>query len=112
MHIIGRGGFGKVWKVKLKKTNEYFALKEMSKTKIIDRRSEISIMSERTLLSKLSNPFIVNMYFSFQDYSNLYLVMDLLSGGDLRYHLVRKKKFTEKEILRYMTQNMKLYIET
>ena len=69
----------------------------MSKTKIIDRRSEISIMSERTLLSKLNNPFIVNMYFAFQDYSNLYLVMDLLSGGDLRYHLVRKKKFKEKE---------------
>ena len=97
LHIIGRGGFGKVWKVKLKKTNEYFALKEMSKTKIIDRRSEISIMSERTLLSKLNNPFIVNMYFAFQDYLNLYLVMDLLSGGDLRYHLGKKKKFTEKE---------------
>ena len=97
LHIIGRGGFGKVWKVKLKKTNEYFALKEMSKMKIIDRRSEISIMSERTLLSKLNNPFIVNMYFAFQDYLNLYLVMDLLSGGDLRYHLGKKKKFTEKE---------------
>ena len=97
LYIIGRGGFGKVWKVKLKKTNEYFALKEMSKTKIIDRRSEISIMSERTLLSKLNNPFIVNMYFAFQDFSNLYLVMDLLSGGDLRYQLSKKKKFTEKE---------------
>ena len=69
----------------------------MSKTKIIDRRSEISIMSERTLLSKLNNPFIVNMYFAFQDFSNLYLVMDLLSGGDLRYQLSKKKKFTEKE---------------
>ena len=110
MHIIGRGGFGKVWKVKLKKTNEYFALKEMSKTKIIDRRSEISIMSERTLLSKLSNPFIVNMYFAFQDYSNLYLVMDLLSGGDLRYHLVRKKKFTEKET-KFFISNIILALE-
>ena len=110
MHIIGRGGFGKVWKVKLKKTNEYFALKEMSKTKIIDRRSEISIMSERTLLSKLNNPFIVNMYFAFQDYSNLYLVMDLLSGGDLRYHLVRKKKFTEKET-KFFISNIILALE-
>ena len=62
----------------------------MSKTKIIDHRSEISIMSERTLLSKLNNPFIVNMYFAFQDFSNLYLVMDLLSGGDLRYKLSKK----------------------
>ena len=110
MHIIGRGGFGKVWKVKLKKTNEYFALKEMSKTKIIDRRSEASIMSEKTLLSKLNNPFIVNMYFAFQDYLNLYLVMDLLSGGDLRYQLGKKKKFTEKET-KFFISNIILALE-
>ena len=110
LHIIGRGGFGKVWKVKLKKTNEFFALKEMSKTKIIDRRSEISIMSERTLLSKLNNPFIVNMYFAFQDYSNLYLVMDLLSGGDLRYQLAKKKKFSEKET-KFFISNIILALE-
>ena len=84
LYIIGRGGFGKVWKVRLKSTNEYFALKEMFKVKVIDRRSEFSIMSERNLLSKLKHPFIVNMHFAFQDFSKLYLVMDLLTGGDLR----------------------------
>ena len=110
LYIIGRGGFGKVWKVKLKKTNEYFALKEMSKTKIIDRRSERSIMSERTLLSKLNNPFIVNMYFAFQDFANLYLVMDLLSGGDLRYQLSKKKRFSEKET-KFFISNIILALE-
>ena len=67
----------------------------MSKVKIIDRRSEISIINERNFLSKLNNPFIVNMYFAFQDFSNLYLVMDLLTGGDLRYQIVRHKTFNE-----------------
>ena len=110
LYIIGRGGFGKVWKVKLKKTNEYFALKEMSKMKIIDRRSEISIMSEKTLLSKLHNPFIVNMYFTFQDFSNLYLVMDLLTGGDLRYHIAKKKRFSERET-KFFIANMLLALE-
>ena len=37
------------------------------------------------------------MVYSFQDRENLYLVMDLMSGGDLRYHLSRKRKFTEVE---------------
>ena len=69
----------------------------MSKVKIIDRRSEKSIKSEREFLSKLHHPFIVNMACSFQDYENLYLVMDLLTGGDLRYHLCHLHKFTEKE---------------
>ena len=50
-YIIGKGGFGKVWKVKYKKTNEFFALKEMSKRKIIDKKSEKSINSERKFLS-------------------------------------------------------------
>ena len=97
LNIIGKGGFGKVWKVKLKRTKEIFALKEMSKVKIIDRRSEESIMNERKLLSRLNNPFIVNMYFSFQDFSNLYLVMDYLKGGDLRYHIAKNKFFTEQQ---------------
>ena len=96
-YVIGRGGFGKVWKVAYKKTNNYYALKEMSKVKIIDKRSEKSIMSERTLLSKLHHPFIVNMICAFQDYSYLYLVMDLLSGGDLRYHHCRCRRFSEDQ---------------
>ena len=110
LYIIGRGGFGKVWKVRLKKNNELFALKEMSKAKVIDRRSEISIMSERNLLSKLHHSFIVNMYFAFQDFYNLYLVMDLLTGGDLRFHIAHKKIFTEDQT-KFFIANMLLALD-
>ena len=96
-YVIGKGGFGKVWKVLLKKTNQYYALKEMSKAKIIDKKSEKSIKYERDLLAKIKHPFIVNMNFAFQDKENLYLVMDLLTGGDLRYHITKMKTFTEEQ---------------
>ena len=96
LYIIGRGGFGKVWKVQYKRTKVNYALKEMSKVKIIDRKSEKSIKNEKDFLSKLHNPFLVNMICSFQDFENLYLVMDLFTGGDLRYHICQKKKFTEQ----------------
>ena len=69
----------------------------MSKVKIVDRRSEKSIKTEREFLSKLRHPFIVNMNCAFQDYENLYLVMDLLTGGDLRYHLCKFRHFSEEE---------------
>ena len=95
--VIGKGGFGKVWKVQYKKTNEYFALKEMSKRKILDKKSEKSINSERKFLSILNHPFIVNMHYAFQDNDNLYLVMDMLSGGDLRYHCSRYRIFSEEQ---------------
>ena len=82
----------------------------MYKVKVIDRRSEFSIMSERNLLSKLHHPFIVNIYFAFQDFSKLYLVMDLLSGGDLRYHIAHKKQFSENET-RFFISNIVLSLE-
>ena len=95
--IIGRGGFGKVWKVIHKKTQKIYAMKKMSKTKIIDKRSVKSIISERDLLSIMNHPFIINMHFSFQDNEYLYIAMDLLTGGDLRYHICKNKKFSEEQ---------------
>ena len=77
----------------------------MSKAKIIFKRSEDNIMSEKNILSKINHPFIVNMYFSFQDNDNLYLIMDYLSGGDLRYHLSHRKSslFTENQTKFFIT---------
>ena len=97
LSIIGRGGFGKVWKVCHKQTRILYAMKEMNKSKIIDKKSDKSVKSERDLLSKLNHPFIINMHFSFQDSDNLYLVMDLLTGGDLRYHICKTRYFTEEQ---------------
>ena len=82
----------------------------MFKVKVIDRRSEFSIISERNLLSKLKHPFIVNMHFAFQDFSKLYLVMDLLTGGDLRYHIAKKKTFTEQQT-KFFIANLILSLE-
>ena len=70
----------------------------MSKAKIIDKKSVDSILGEKNLLSELHHPFIVNMVYSFQDHDYLYLVMDLLPGGNLRYHLSIKNHFNEKQI--------------
>ena len=70
----------------------------MSKAKIIDKKSIASILGEKKILSELNHPFIVNMIYSFQDLDYLYLVMELLSGGNLRYHLSIKKVFLENQI--------------
>ncbi len=37
------------------------------------------------------------MHYAFQDFDNLYIVLDLLTGGDLRYHVSRKRKFSEDQ---------------
>ena len=45
------------------------------------------------------------MHYAFQDKENLYLVMDMLSGGDLRYHISRYHKFSEEQT-RFFMSNM------
>lgn len=42
------------------------------------------------------------MYFSFQDFENLYLVSELVTGGDLRYNIYKHKKFNENEISKFL----------
>jgi len=44
---IGKGGFGKVWRVERKKSKKLFAMKEMSKARIITKRSVKSVINER-----------------------------------------------------------------
>lgn len=37
------------------------------------------------------------MTYAFQDRENLYLVCDLLTGGDLRFHVGKRKRFSEEQ---------------
>lgn len=67
----------------------------MLKSRVLAKRSVPSVMNERNLLVMLKNDFIVNMHYAFQDRDNLYVILDLLEGGDLRYHIIKKRKFSE-----------------
>jgi len=71
-------------------------MKEMAKARIISKRSVNSVMNEKKFLSTLTHPFLVNMHYAFEDQNNLYLVIDLMSGGDLRYHIGKHRKFSEE----------------
>ena len=94
--VVGKGGFGRVWVVTYKDKKRYYALKEMSKARIIQKKSIKSVMNEKNILCHLKNDFIVNMKRSFQDRDNLYLLLDLLTGGDLRFHICCERNFNEK----------------
>lgn len=65
--------------------------------RILTKKSMESVSNERELLTKIKQKFIVNMRQAFQDRENLYLVMDLMTGGDLRYHICKKHRFTEQQ---------------
>ena len=90
-------------------------MKEISKVRAYRKKSISSILSERHILKYLHHKFITNLYFSFQDNDNLYLILDYFSGGDLRFYLNKNIQFKENEIkffisnliisLKYLHQN-------
>ena len=72
-------------------------MKQLSKCKLIEQKCYEDIIYEQELCSRIEHPFIAPLVFSFQDKEFLYMVNDLMSGGDLRYWYIQKKIFTEKE---------------
>ena len=78
--------------------------------RILDCKNLKNIKNERDLLSKLNHPFIVNLHFSFQNTHYLYLILDLYTGGDLRYHLFHKNYFEENQT-KFIVSNIILGLE-
>lgn len=80
-------------------------MKELSKLKIYDTNNIKNITQEKEILSKLHNDFIANMYATFQDNDHLYILLDYLEGGDLRYQLYKKKSFNEEQTSKTISYN-------
>lgn len=97
LRVVGRGAFGKVRIVERKDTNLSFALKYIRKDEVVRSESVRNIIRERRMLEHVNHPFICNLRYSFQDIEYMYLVVDLMSGGDLRFHISRKT-FTEEAV--------------
>ncbi|TPX59208.1 hypothetical protein SpCBS45565_g07800 [Spizellomyces sp. 'palustris'] len=89
---IGKGAFGKVSIIQKKKGGQQFALKYINKSKCIAEKAVHHIIQERNLLEEVKHPFICNLRYSFQDGENLYMALDLMTGGDLRFHLGKPMK--------------------
>ncbi|CAK56765.1 unnamed protein product (macronuclear) [Paramecium tetraurelia] len=81
--VIGRGQFGKVLKVKMKLNQKEYAMKAIKKQDIINYGLVENTMLEKKVLEYSNNPFVIRLQYSFQTENKLYLVMDLVNGGQL-----------------------------
>ena len=97
INIIGNGSFGKVYRVKDLKYKKDYAMKELSKLKIILKNNIKNVIIESELLSKLNHPFLIKLHFSFQDKENLYFILDYKECSDLRYYYSKEIKFNEQQ---------------
>lgn len=81
-----------------KSDKQLYALKYINKQKCLQQKAVRNTVFERNLLVDLEHPLIVNLRYSFQDDENMFMVLDLMLGGDLKYHLQQTGSFPEEAI--------------
>eukprot|EP01040_Poterioochromonas_malhamensis_P008744 gene8744-9466_t len=111
LRVLGRGGFGKVTAVRSCITGKLYALKIMNKKRIKLKRAIKMCISEKNILQLISaSPYIISLKYSFTTSSDIYLILDLMIGGDLSYHL-NNNNFTLEQS-KYYTARLILALST
>ena len=103
LSLLGVGSFGKVCKVKLKKTGQIYAMKILNKDFLIKNRILKHAITECNILKKSSSPFIITLHYAFQTPENLYMILDYCPGGDLDFQ-IQMKIFEEEEAKFYIAE--------
>jgi serine/threonine protein kinase len=94
--FFSSGSFAVVKKVTHKKTKKDFAVKIIKK-KNLNAEELATINDEVDILQKIDHPNIVKLFEIFDTSKFLYMVLELLTGGELFERIVQKGSFTEKE---------------
>ncbi|XP_044057375.1 serine/threonine-protein kinase DCLK1-like isoform X1 [Siniperca chuatsi] len=92
---LGDGNFAVVRECVERCTGREYALKIISKDKC--RGKEHMIQSEVSILRRVKHPNIVLLIEEMDTHSELYLVMELVKGGDLFDAITSSNKYTERD---------------
>ena len=103
LELIGGGSFGKVFKVRLKSTNEIFAMKVLNKSYLLKKKLLRYAITECNILKESNSPFILKLHYAFQTPDNLYMILDYCSIGDLSYQ-IQLNLFEEDEAKFYIAE--------
>lgn len=109
--VLGRGGFGAVHACRKKNSGTIYAMKCINKKLVKVKSALDNVMEERNVLTMMKSDFVTNLKYALQDEETLYLIMDLMLGGDLKFHLINAGRFTEKRA-RFYAAEVLLGLET
>ena len=78
LKVIGRGAFGEVCVVKMRKTDRVYALKILNKWEMLKRAETACFQEERDVLVFGDRRWITNLHYAFQDETNLVSISMIL----------------------------------
>ncbi|XP_076838683.1 rhodopsin kinase GRK1 [Brachyhypopomus gauderio] len=85
--VLGKGGFGEVSACQMKATGKLYACKKLNKKRLKKRKGFEGAMVEKRILARVHSRFIVSLAYAFQTKTELCLIMTIMNGGDLRFHI-------------------------
>ncbi len=88
--MLGIGTFGRVKLVKLKGTGEFYALKCMLKHQIAKSFQRENVMNEKNILYSCDHPFILNLISTYNRKHEVFMLTELLLGGELWSYIYKK----------------------
>lgn len=101
---ISRGAYARVFLAKKKNTGDLYAIKVQKKSEITQKNQVKRVLTEKDILLNLSNPYIVDFYYSIATNQNIYIVMEYLPGGDLFSLLHNLGSVDEESVRIYVAQ--------
>mmetsp|Transcript_2721 Transcript_2721/g.4948 ORF Transcript_2721/g.4948 Transcript_2721/m.4948 type:complete len:629 (+) Transcript_2721:97-1983(+) len=94
---LGRGGFGLVNGCKKTQSGQLYAMKALCRKRIKLKKASELCLNEKSILQMVHSPFIVCMQYAFTSPKEVYLILDLMVGGDLGFYLHRTGSFSPPE---------------
>ena len=106
LRCLGKGSYGTVLLVKQYATGKLFAQKQFRKASLTVRKSLIEqTKTERNILESINrHPFVVKLYYAFQDHEKLYLILEYAQGGELFERMRNERMFPETTAAFYMAE--------
>ncbi|KAF2665397.1 kinase-like protein [Microthyrium microscopicum] len=103
---LGKGTYGTVILVRQRESGRLFAQKQLKKASLVVRKKLVEqTKTERTILESVSrHPFVVKLFYAFQDHEKLYLILEYAQGGELFHHLSMERMFPEETAAFYMAE--------
>lgn len=85
--VLGKGGFGEVCACQVRATGKMYACKKLEKKRIKKRNGERMALNEKQILQKVNSRFVVSLAYAFETKEALCLVLTIMNGGDLKFHI-------------------------
>ncbi|KAL8763746.1 MAG: hypothetical protein Q9184_000538 [Pyrenodesmia sp. 2 TL-2023] len=106
LRCLGKGTYGTVHLVKQARTGRLFAQKQFRKASLSVKQQLVEqTKTERAILESINrHPYVVKLFYAFQDQERLYLILEYAQGGELFTRMLTEGMFPEETAAFYMAE--------